>query len=105
MGGSKRGLESAIVCLLVLGLGWVQVEGVDCGANVFKLACYNACLLGPSKVFQCANFCGCQLPAVLAFAGRSDEPNASLGCKSSVCYNMVNTATNSEEMKINVKRW
>ncbi|VAH10530.1 unnamed protein product [Triticum turgidum subsp. durum] len=57
MGGGQKGLETAIVCLLVLGLvlEQVQVEGVDCGANPFKVACFNSCLLGPSTVFQCAD--------------------------------------------------
>ncbi|KAM3412759.1 hypothetical protein ACQJBY_004115 [Aegilops geniculata] len=86
MGGSKRGLESAIVCLLVLGLvlEQVQVEGVDCGANPFKVACFNSCLLGPSTVFQCADFCACRLPAGLA--------------------SLRSSADNTEEMKLYVKR-
>ena len=110
MGGGQKGLESAIVCLLVLGLvlEQVQVEGVDCGANPFKVACFNSCLLGPSTVFQCADFCACRLPAGLASLRSSDEPNAieycSLGCRSSVCDNVISTADNTEEMKLYVKR-
>ncbi|EMS60933.1 hypothetical protein TRIUR3_17354 [Triticum urartu] len=113
MGGSKRGLGSVIVCLLVLGLVLKQVqhvEGVDCGGSIFKVACYHSCLLGPSTVFQCADFCGCHLPADLAFVRSSglyahgfcprvygydihDELNTieycSLECRSSMCDNMV----------------
>ncbi|XP_037467720.1 type-5 thionin-like [Triticum dicoccoides] len=112
MGGSKRGLGSVIVCLLVLGLVLKQVqhvEGVDCGGSIFKVACYHSCLLGPSTVFQCADFCGCHLPADLAFVRSSDELNTieycSLECRSSMCDNMVmvNIAINSEEMKLYVK--
>ncbi|XP_037473491.1 type-5 thionin-like [Triticum dicoccoides] len=88
MGGSKRGLESAIVCLLVLGLVLKQVqqvEGVDCGGSIFKVACYHSCLLGPNEL--------------------NTIENCSLECRSSVCDNkvMVNIATNSEEMKLFVK--
>ncbi|KAF6991952.1 hypothetical protein CFC21_009000 [Triticum aestivum] len=112
MGRSKMSLESAIVCLLVLGLVLEQVkqvEGVDCGGSIFKVACYHSCLLGPSTVFQCANFCGCYLPADLAFVRSSDElntiENCSLECRASVCDDkvMVNIATNTKEMKLYVK--
>ncbi|VAH10533.1 unnamed protein product [Triticum turgidum subsp. durum] len=111
MGGSKRGLGSVIVCLLVLGLVLKQVqhvEGVDCGGSIFKVACYHSCLLGPSTVFQCADFCGCHLPADLAFVRSSGKDTqltttftlyslhelntieyCSLECRSSMCDNMV----------------
>ncbi|XP_062202326.1 purothionin A-1-like [Phragmites australis] len=114
--GSK-GLESVIMCLLILGLvlEQVQVEGKSCCKSTFARHCYNFCRRKGPPVL-CAKVCGCKIIRgnkcppdypKLNLLPDSGEPDTieycNLGCRSSVCDNM-NNGHGGEEMKIDVER-
>ncbi|CAL5016853.1 unnamed protein product [Urochloa decumbens] len=98
--GSK-GLMSAIMCVLILGLilEQVQVEGKSCCKSTTARNCYNICRLKGSPPL-CAAVCDCIIikkdkkcpkdyPKLDLRPNDSGEPDAieycNLGCTSSVC--------------------
>ncbi|CAL5016852.1 unnamed protein product [Urochloa decumbens] len=117
--GSK-GLMSAIMCVLILGLilEQVQVEGKSCCKSTTARNCYNICRLKGSPPL-CAAVCDCIIikkdkkcpkdyPKLDLRPNDSGEPDAieycNLGCTSSVC-DYMNTASGlvGEVMKIDME--
>ncbi|CAL5016854.1 unnamed protein product [Urochloa decumbens] len=115
--GSK-GLMSAIMCVLILGLilEQVQVEGKSCCKSTTARNCYNICRLKGSPPL-CAAVCDCIIikkdkkcpkdyPKLDLRPNDSGEPDAieycNLGCTSSVC-DYMNTGLVGEVMKIDME--
>ncbi|CAL5067937.1 unnamed protein product [Urochloa decumbens] len=115
--GSK-GLMSAIMCVLILGLilEQVQVEGKSCCKSDTARNCYNICRLKGSPEL-CAAVCDCKIikkgkkcpsdfPKLDLRPNDSGEPDAieycNLGCTSSLC-DYMNNGLVGEVMKIDME--
>uniref|UniRef100_A0ACD5WT10 Uncharacterized protein n=2 Tax=Avena sativa TaxID=4498 RepID=A0ACD5WT10_AVESA len=114
---TSKGIKSAVICFLMLGLvlEQVQVEGKSCCKSTTARNCYNVCRLAGAPRPVCAGPCGCKLLDVttcpsdwpkqhlLSEYGEADAAEyCTIGCMTSVCDNIGNVVR-GQEMNIDMQ--
>ncbi|KAM0858373.1 hypothetical protein ACQ4PT_047872 [Festuca glaucescens] len=111
-------MQCVVTCFLVLGLVLAQVlhvEGKSCCQGPWGRRCYTACCIARVSPYTCASTCGCKIVdgnscprgyPDLHDHSDFDTPNAiefcNVGCRSSVCDNMINVH-HGEEAKVDAE--
>ncbi|KAF8683102.1 hypothetical protein HU200_044960 [Digitaria exilis] len=101
MEAAGKGFKSFIAVVLVLSLlpGQIQVEAKSCCPSMYARNVYNACRVRGNPQSVCAKMSGCKIvqgkcddPYYNSLHSDSDEANAlefcKLGCAASVCDNI-----------------